>query len=111
MTWACKIVLPSERFRVEEISVPEELASALAGQAVDAEVFPELPVGHAASTWTTYPTACRSWSAATASHGMATGPRPVARTNSFLAFKYSIKSMPPSTTLFFPSPFPMADLV
>jgi hypothetical protein len=40
-----KIVLPSERFRLEEINMPEELASALAGQAVEIEVHPEVPAG------------------------------------------------------------------
>ena len=45
MTSTCKIVLPSERFRLEEINMPEELASALAGQAVDAEALPEAPAG------------------------------------------------------------------
>ncbi len=45
MTSACKIVLPSERFRLEEINLPGELAAALAGQAVDAEVHPEVPAG------------------------------------------------------------------
>ena len=43
MTSTCKIVLPSERFRLEEMNVPEDLASALAGQAVDAEALPEAP--------------------------------------------------------------------
>ncbi len=43
MTPTCKIVLPSERFRLEEINMPEDLASALAGQAVDVEVHPETP--------------------------------------------------------------------
>jgi hypothetical protein len=45
LTSTCRIVLPSERFRLEEINMPEELASALAGQAVDAEVLPEAPAG------------------------------------------------------------------
>jgi hypothetical protein len=45
MISTCKIVLPSERFRLEEINMPEVLASALAGQAVDAEVHPEAPAG------------------------------------------------------------------
>jgi hypothetical protein len=40
-----RIILPSEKFRLEEINMPEELASALAGQAVDAEVLPEVPAG------------------------------------------------------------------
>jgi hypothetical protein len=35
MTSARKIVLPSERFRLEEINMPEELASPLAGNAVE----------------------------------------------------------------------------
>jgi hypothetical protein len=38
-----RIVLPSERFRLEEINMPKELASALAGQAADVEVLPEAP--------------------------------------------------------------------
>jgi len=45
MTPTCKIVLPGERFRLEEINMPEELASALAGQAVDVEVLAEAPAG------------------------------------------------------------------
>jgi hypothetical protein len=45
MTPTCKIILPSERFRLEEINMPEGLASALAGQAVDVEVHPEVPAG------------------------------------------------------------------
>jgi hypothetical protein len=45
MTPTCKIILPSERFRMEEINMPEDLASALAGQAVDAEALPEAPAG------------------------------------------------------------------
>jgi hypothetical protein len=45
MTSTCKIVLPNEGFRLEEINMPVELASALAGQAVDAEVLPEAPAG------------------------------------------------------------------
>ena len=45
MTSARKFILPSEKFRLEEINMPEELASALAGQAVDAEVHPEAPAG------------------------------------------------------------------
>jgi len=45
MTSTCKIVLPSERFRLEEINMPEDLASALAGQAVDAEALPEAQAG------------------------------------------------------------------
>jgi hypothetical protein len=40
-----RIALPSEKFRLEEINMPEELASALAGQAVDIVVFPEAPAG------------------------------------------------------------------
>jgi hypothetical protein len=43
MTPTCKIVLPSERFRLEEINMPEDLACALAGQAVDVEAHPETP--------------------------------------------------------------------
>jgi hypothetical protein len=45
MTSTRKFILPCERFRLEEINMPEELASALAGQAVDTEVFPEAPAG------------------------------------------------------------------
>jgi hypothetical protein len=45
MTPNCKIVLPGETFRLEEINMPGGLASALAGQAVDAEVLPEAPAG------------------------------------------------------------------
>jgi hypothetical protein len=45
MTSTCKIVLPSEKFRLEELNMPEELASALAGQAVDIKVHPEVPAG------------------------------------------------------------------
>ena len=45
MTSTHRIILPSERFRLEEINMPEELASALAGQAVDAEALPEAPAG------------------------------------------------------------------
>ena len=40
-----ELTLPSDCFRLEEINLPEELASALAGQAVDAEVLPEAPAG------------------------------------------------------------------
>jgi hypothetical protein len=43
MTSTHRIILPSERFRLEEINMPEELASVLAGQAVDAEALPEEP--------------------------------------------------------------------
>jgi hypothetical protein len=45
MTTTCKIVLPGERFKLEEINVPEELASALAGQAVIVQARPEAPAG------------------------------------------------------------------
>ena len=45
MTSTRRIVLPRERFRLDEINMPEELASALAGRAVDAEVLPEAPAG------------------------------------------------------------------
>jgi hypothetical protein len=41
MTSTCKTILPSERFRLEELNMPDELASALAGQAVYVEVLPE----------------------------------------------------------------------
>jgi hypothetical protein len=45
MTSTRRIVLPGETFRLEEINMPTELASALAGQAVDVEVHPEVPTG------------------------------------------------------------------
>jgi len=45
MTPSRRIVLPSEKFRLEEINMPEELASALAGQAVGVDVLPEVPAG------------------------------------------------------------------
>jgi hypothetical protein len=45
MTSTHLIILPCERFRLEEINMPEELASALAGQAVDVEVHPEAQAG------------------------------------------------------------------
>jgi hypothetical protein len=45
MTSTCKIILPDEKFRLEEINMPEELASALAGQAVEVEVHPEAEAG------------------------------------------------------------------
>jgi hypothetical protein len=45
MTSTCKIILPGETFRLEEINMPKELAAALAGRAVDAEVLPEAPAG------------------------------------------------------------------
>jgi hypothetical protein len=45
MTSTHRIVLPSETFRLEEINMPDDLAVALAGQAVDAEVHPEAPAG------------------------------------------------------------------
>jgi hypothetical protein len=45
MTSTCQVILPSEKFRLEEINMPEELASALAGQAVDVEVLPQAPAG------------------------------------------------------------------
>ena len=45
MTPNCKIVLPGERLRLEEINMPDELASVLAGQAVDAEALPEARAG------------------------------------------------------------------
>ncbi len=41
MTPNCKIVLPGEKFRLEEINMPGDLA----GQAVDAEALPEAPAG------------------------------------------------------------------
>ena len=45
MTPNCKIILPSEKFRLEEINPPEELAAALVGRAVDAKALPEAPAG------------------------------------------------------------------
>jgi hypothetical protein len=45
MTSAHRIILPSDRFRLEEINMPDKLASALAGRAVDAEALPEAPAG------------------------------------------------------------------
>ena len=45
MSLTCKIALPSKRFRLEEVNMPEELASALAGRAVDIEILPEVPSG------------------------------------------------------------------
>jgi hypothetical protein len=45
MTSTCKIILPSEKFRLEEINMPEELAATLAGQTVDAEALPEAEAG------------------------------------------------------------------
>jgi len=45
MTSTCNILLPSEKFRLEEINMPEELVAALAGQAVDVEVLPEVLAG------------------------------------------------------------------
>jgi hypothetical protein len=41
MTSTHQIALP-ERFRLEEINMPVELASALAGRTVDVEVLPEV---------------------------------------------------------------------
>ena len=38
-----QIILPSEKFRLEEINMPEELATTLAGQAVTVDVLPEAP--------------------------------------------------------------------
>ena len=38
-----QLTLPSEKFRLEEINLPEDLASALAGRNVDVEVLPEQP--------------------------------------------------------------------
>ena len=38
-----QIILPSEKFRLEEINLPEELATSLAGQEVTVDVLPEEP--------------------------------------------------------------------
>jgi hypothetical protein len=38
-----QFTLPDERFRLEEINMPEELAAALVGQSVAVEVLPEVP--------------------------------------------------------------------
>ena len=38
-----QITLPNDRFRLEEINMPEDLAATLAGQRVDVEVLPEDP--------------------------------------------------------------------
>ena len=38
-----QIILPSEKFRLEEINLPEELATSLAGQEVSVDVLPEEP--------------------------------------------------------------------
>jgi hypothetical protein len=38
-----QFTLPDERFRLEEINMPEELAAALLGQSVAVEVLPEVP--------------------------------------------------------------------
>jgi hypothetical protein len=43
MASTLQLALPNDRFRLEEINMPEDLASALAGQRVDVEVLPEEP--------------------------------------------------------------------
>jgi len=43
MASTLQLALPNDRFRLEEINMPEDLASALAGQTVDVEVLPEEP--------------------------------------------------------------------
>ena len=43
MTATRQIMLPSERFRLEEINLPEELPAKLVGQTVRVEVLPEEP--------------------------------------------------------------------
>src|ERR1700692_3580285 len=43
MTSTQQLALPSEKFRLEEINMPEELAASLAGQTVAVDVFPEGP--------------------------------------------------------------------
>ncbi len=43
MTSTQQLALPNEKFRLEEINMPEELAAILAGQTVSVDVFPEEP--------------------------------------------------------------------
>jgi hypothetical protein len=43
MTEMQQLALPNEKFRLEEINMPVELAASLAGQTVAVEVFPEEP--------------------------------------------------------------------
>ena len=43
MASTLQLALPNDRFRLEEINMPEDLASALAGQRVEVEVLPEEP--------------------------------------------------------------------
>ena len=43
MTATRQIMLPNEKFRLEEINLPEELSAKLAGQTVRVEVLPEEP--------------------------------------------------------------------
>ena len=38
-----QFTLPSERFRLEEVNMPEELAASLAGRTVAVKVLPEVP--------------------------------------------------------------------
>ena len=70
-----QLTLPSERFRLEEINLPEDLAATLAGRIVAVEVLPEEPAmtrrldlhnppeglpARKVSDWTTFPTDVRS---------------------------------------------------
>ena len=43
MASTLQLALPNEKFRLEEINVPEDLAAALAGRTVAVEVLPEEP--------------------------------------------------------------------
>ena len=38
-----QFILPNERFRLEEINMPEEMAAFLAGRTVTVKVLPEVP--------------------------------------------------------------------
>lgn len=38
-----RIILPSEKFRLEEINLPEQLATSLAGREITVEILPEEP--------------------------------------------------------------------
>jgi hypothetical protein len=41
MTVTQQLALPNDKFRLEEINMPEDLAASLAGQTVVVDVFPE----------------------------------------------------------------------
>jgi hypothetical protein len=43
MTSTQQLTLPSEKFRLEEINMPDELAASLSGQTVAVDVLPEEP--------------------------------------------------------------------